>query len=319
MSGASGQMDLRGKRVFVAGHRGMAGSAMVRRLAREDCEILTIERRDLDLTRQEPTERYIAMTRPDLVVVTAARVGGIVANDTYPVDFLADNLAIELNLIRASHAAGVKKLLFVGSTCIYPKFARQPMREDELLKGELEPTNQWYAIAKIAGIKLCQAYRKQHGADFISAMPTNLYGPGDNYHPEHSHVMAGLLRRIHEAKIANAPTVTVWGTGTPRREFLHVDEFADASVFLIKTYSGEEPVNIGVGTDLSIAELARMIADVVGYRGEIVYDRSRPDGTPRKLVDVSRLTALGWKAKLDLRAGLQKTYQNFLTNALRER
>src|SRR5581483_9275065 len=217
------------------------------------------------------------------------------------------------------HAAGVKKLLFVGSTCIYPKFARQPMREDELLKGELEPTNQWYAIAKIAGIKLCQAYRKQHGADFISAMPTNLYGPGDNYHPEHSHVMAGLLRRIHEAKIANAPTVTVWGTGTPRREFLHVDEFADASVFLIKTYSGEEPVNIGVGTDLSIAELARMIADVVGYRGEIVYDRSRPDGTPRKLVDVSRLTALGWKAKLDLRAGLQKTYQNFLTNALRER
>jgi GDP-L-fucose synthase len=312
-------MDLRGKKVFVAGHRGMAGSAMVRRLAREDCEILTIERRDLDLTRQEPTERYIAMTRPDLVVVTAARVGGIVANNTYPVDFLADNLAIELNLIRASHAAGVRKLLFVGSTCIYPKFARQPMGEDELLKGELEPTNQWYAIAKIAGIKLCQAYRKQHGADFISAMPTNLYGPGDNYHPEHSHVMAGLLRRIHEAKVANAPTVTVWGTGTPRREFLHVDEFADASVFLIKTYSGDDPVNIGVGTDLSIAELARMIADVVGYRGEIVYDRSRPDGTPRKLVDVSRLTALGWKAKLDLRTGLQKTYQSFLSNTLRER
>jgi GDP-L-fucose synthase len=312
-------MDLRGKKVFVAGHRGMAGSAMVRRLAREDCEILTIERRDLDLTRQEPTERYIAMTRPDLVVVTAARVGGIVANNTYPVDFLADNLAIELNLIRASHAAGVKKLLFVGSTCIYPKFARQPMSEDELLKGELEPTNQWYAIAKIAGIKLCQAYRKQHGADFISAMPTNLYGPGDNYHPEHSHVMAGLLRRIHEAKVANAPTVTVWGTGTPRREFLYVDDMADGLVFMMKHYSDAPHLNVGTGVDITIRELAELIAKVAGYRGELVYDRSKPDGMPRKVMDVSRLSALGWKASTPLEEGFRRAYTWYVDNVYQTR
>jgi GDP-L-fucose synthase len=311
-------IDLSGKRVFVAGHRGMAGSAMVRRLAREGCEILTAERRDLDLTRQEPTEQYLARMRPHVVVATAAKVGGILANDSYPVDFLATNLAIELNLIQASHAAQVDKLLFVASTCIYPKFAKQPMSEDQLLKGELEPTNQWYAIAKIAGIKLCQAYRKQYGADFISVMPTNLYGPGDNYHPRNSHVVAGLIRRIHEAKLAGAPQVVIWGTGTPRREFMHVDEFADACTFLLKTYSGDDLVNIGLGEDVTIDELAQTIADVIGYRGRLTYDSSKPDGTPRKLVDVSRLTALGWRARTGLRAGLETTYRGFLAGAWRE-
>jgi GDP-L-fucose synthase len=256
---------------------------------------------------------------PDVVVVTAARVGGIVANSTSPVSFLADNLHIELNLIEGSYAAGVQKLLFVGSTCIYPKFAKQPISEDELLKGELEPTNEWYAVAKIAGIKLCQAHRLQYGADYISTMPTNLYGPGDNYHPEHSHVMAGLMRRIHEAKMTNAPSVVVWGTGKPRREFLHVDDFADAAVFLLKHYSDGEIVNIGVGQDLTIAKLAGMIVDVVGYEGELVFDTSRPDGTPRKLVDVSRLNALGWNATINLRAGLEMTYRSFLLGHWRER
>src|SRR6266487_5277343 len=311
--------DLTNERVFVAGHNGMAGSAIVRRLQHEHCQILTIDHRELDLSRQAATERYITSARPDVVIIAAGRVGGIIANDTYPVEFLADNLAMGLNLIRASHAAQVKKLLFLGSTCIYPKFAKQPMSEDQLLTGKLESTNQWYAIAKIAGIKLCEAYRRQYGSDFISVMPTNLYGPGDNYHPEHSHVVAALIRRFHEAKLKNAPTVVVWGTGGPRREFLYVDDFADACVFVLKNYSGSQFVNIGFGEDITIAEFAQTVAEVVGFRGQIAYDTSKPDGTPRKLVDVSRLSAMGWKAKVPLREGLQKAYADFLTNAVRER
>ena len=311
--------DLAGKRIFVAGHNGMAGSAIVRRLYQEPCEVLVAERRDLDLARQASTEDYFCSTRPDVFIMAAGRVGGIQANNTYPVEFLADNLAMALNCIRASHMSDVQKLLFLGSTCIYPKFAKQPMSEDQLLTGELEPTNQWYAIAKIAGIKLCEAYRREYGCDFISVMPTNLYGPGDNYHPEHSHVVAALIRRFHEAKVADAPNVAVWGTGTPRREFLYVDDFAEACVFILKNYSGPEFLNIGVGQDISIAEFAQTVADVVGYRGKITYDASKPDGTPRKLADVSRLSALGWKAKAPLREGLAKAYADFLTNPMREK
>lgn len=310
--------DLAGRRIFVAGHRGLAGSALCRRLAGESCEILTISRQELDLTRQEATERYLLDARPHVVIVAAARVGGIIANSTYPVDFLADNLQIELNLIQGAYRAGAAKLLFLGSTCVYPKFAAQPMSEDQLLTGELEPTNQWYAVAKIAGLKLCEAYRQQHGADFISVMPTNLYGPGDNYHPQHAHVAAALMRRFHEAKVNGASSVTVWGSGTPRREFLYVDDFADACIFLIKHYSGSALVNIGVGKDLTIAELAQIISEVVGYRGRIVYDTAKPDGTPRKLVDVSRLTALGWSARTALRDGLVETYRDFLARPVRE-
>jgi GDP-L-fucose synthase len=311
--------DLTGKRVFVAGHTGMAGSAIVRRLQTEGVEVLTISHRELDLTRQAATEKYLSSLRPDVVIVAAGRVGGIAANSTYPVEFLADNLTMELNIIRASYSVGVQKLLFLGSSCIYPKFAKQPMSEDQLLTGELEPTNEWYAIAKIAGIKLCQAYRRQYDADFVSVMPTNLYGPGDNYHPEHSHVVGALIRRFHEAKRANAPTVVVWGSGTPRREFLYVDDFADACVFVLKNYSNFEFINIGYGRDISIAEFAQAVADVVGYSGEIVYDRSKPDGTPVKLLDVSRLSALGWKAKTSLTHGLEKAYAGFLKGDLRER
>jgi GDP-L-fucose synthase len=314
------QFDLAGKRVYVAGHNGMAGSAIVRRLKQEACEIVTVERRELDLTRQDATEQWIAATRPEVVIVAAARVGGILANDRYPVDFLADNLAIELNLIRASHEVGVAKLLFLGSTCVYPKLAAQPINENELLKGELEPTNEWYAIAKIAGIKLCEAYRRQFRRDFISVMPTNLYGPGDNYHHENSHVVAGLIRRFHEAKVAGAPTVTAWGSGMPRREFIYVDDFADACIFLLKHYSGPQFINIGVGKDITIAEFSKLVADVVGYRGEIVFDTSKPDGAPRKLVDVSRLSSLGWAAKVPLRQGLEEAYSDFLQRpVLRER
>src|SRR6266536_5892716 len=319
MKAHSVRFDLANKRVFVAGHTGMAGSALVRRLKREACQILTIGHRELDLSRQAPTENFVASARPDVVIVAAGRVGGILANSSYPVEFLADNLAMAVNLIRASHAAGVQKLLFLGSTCIYPKFAKQPMTEDQLLTGALEPTNQWYAIAKIAGIKLCEAYRRQHGADFVAVMPTNLYGPNDNYHPEHSHVVAALIRRFHEAKVAGASTVMIWDTGTPRREFLYVDDFADACVFILKSYSGPEFLNIGVGEDLSIAEFAQLVADVVGYKGIIAYDTSKPDGTPRKLVDISRLSALGWKTKTSLQEGLAKAYEDFLTHPVRER
>src|SRR5262249_39687761 len=271
--------DLRGARVFVAGHRGLVGSAIVRRLAPEGCEILTTNRASVDLTRQVETERWLAKEKPDAVFLAAARVGGIYANSTFPGDFIAENLAIALNVIRGSHAAGVRKLLFLGSSCIYPKLAPQPMTEEMLLTGELEPTNEWYAIAKIAGIKLCQAYRRQHGPDFVSVMPTNLYGPGDNYHPENSHVPAALIRPFHEAKLADAPRVTVWGTGAPRREFLAADDLGDACVFVLKHYSGEGILNVGTGEDIAIADFAHLVAGVVGYRGKLVFDSSRPDGT----------------------------------------
>jgi GDP-L-fucose synthase len=311
--------DLAGKRVFVAGHTGMAGSAIVRRLRQEPCNVLVAERSELDLTRQDQAEHYLSATRPDVVIMAAGRVGGILANDQYPANFLADNLAMELNCVHVSHLVGVQKLVFLGSTCIYPRLAKQPMSEDQLLTGELEPTNEWYAIAKIAGVKLCEAYRRQYGNDFVSVMPTNLYGPGDNYHPQHSHVVAALIRRFHEAKMTNASTVVVWGTGTPQREFLYVDDFADACVFVLKNYSGSQFINIGFGEDLTIAEFARTVAEVVGFRGKIVFDPSKPDGTPRKLVDVSRLSAMGWKAKVSLREGLEKAYADFLTHAVRER
>lgn len=307
--------DLRGKRVWVAGHRGMAGSAIVRRLRSEDCECLTAPSSELDLRRQADVEAWVAAKKPDAAFVAAGRVGGIVANDTQPVDFLYDNLLIEANVIATAHRAGVEKLLFLSSSCSYPRLAQQPMTEDALLTGPLEPTNQWYAIAKIAGMKLTEAFRRQHGADFISVVPTNLYGPGDNYHPEHSHVPAALIRRFHEAKVGGQPKVVVWGTGTPRREFMAVDDLADACVFIMKTYSGEQALNIGTGSDVSIGEFAHLIADIIGYRGEIVFDTSRPDGTPQKLLDVSRLAKLGWQAKTPLRQGLEQAYADFLKGA----
>ena len=304
--------DLRGKRVYVAGHNGMAGSAIVRRLAGEGCEILTAGRQTLDLTQQSDTERWLAQKKPDAVFLAAGRVGGIYANNTFPADFIADNLAIALNVIRGAHKVGVKKLLALGSSCIYPKFAPQPITEDALLTGPLEPTNEWYAVAKIAAIKLCEAYRKQHGCDFVSVMPTNLYGLNDNYHPKNSHVPAALIRRFHEAKLANAPTVTVWGSGTPRREFLFADDAADACVFVMKNYSEIGFLNIGTGEDVPISKFAELIADVVGYNGKIAYDTSRPDGTPRKLLDVSKIKKLGWAAQTKLRDGLARAYADFL-------
>jgi GDP-L-fucose synthase len=311
--------ELRGCRVFVAGHRGMAGSAIARRLMSEDCEILTAPRDKVDLRSQDQTEAFIRDSKPDAVFLAAARVGGIHANNTFPADFIADNLAIELNVMRAALASGVRKLLFLGSSCIYPRDTAQPMTEDALLTGALEPTNEWYAVAKIAGIKLAQAYRRQHGADFISVMPTNLYGPGDNYHPENSHVPAALIRRFHEAKLAGRPSVKVWGTGTPRREFLSVDDLADACVFVMKHYSDEGFLNIGTGEDIPIGEFAKVVSDTVGYQGSITFDTSRPDGAPRKLLDVSKLGALGWKAKIPLREGLKTAYADFLSGHGRER
>jgi GDP-L-fucose synthase len=306
---------LAGRRIFVAGHRGMVGAALMRRLEGEACELLTADRGVLDLTRQAGAEEWLRRNQPDVVIVAAAKVGGIAYNNACPVDFLSDNLAIELNLINGAFAAGVRKLLFLGSSCIYPRLAPQPMTEDMLLGGPLEPTNEWYAIAKIAGIKLVEAYRRQHGADYISLMPTNLYGPGDNYHPEHSHVPAALIRRFHEAKLAKTPYVTVWGTGKPRREFLAVDDLADACVFALKHYSGDRFLNVGTGRDLTIAEFARLVADVVGYDGEIVFDATRPDGAPQKLLDVSRLTRLGWTARTGLRDGLAAAYRDFQSGA----
>src|ERR1035437_8550534 len=303
--------DLQDKRVYVAGHKGMVGAAIVRRLASEGCQILTGDRNRLDLTNQQSTEAWLAQMRPDVIFLAAGLVGGIYANNTYPADFIANNLAIALNVIRAAHALGVKKLLALGSSCIYPKLAPQPMSEDALLTGPLEPTNEWYAIAKIAAIKLCEAYRKQHGCDFISVMPTNLYGLNDNYHPVNSHVPAALIRRFHEAKLANAPFVKVWGSGTPRREFLAVDDAADACVFVMKHYSELGFLNVGTGEDVTIREFAELVADVVDYNGKIVYDTSHPDGTPRKLLDVSKIRKLGWIPKTGLRDGLPRTYADF--------
>ncbi len=294
---------LKGRRVFVAGHRGMVGSAIVRRLASEDCEILTAGRDEMDLKRQDQVEAWMAANRPDAVFLAAAKVGGILANDSFPADFLYDNLMIEANLIEAAHRNDVAKLLFLGSSCIYPKFAPQPIPEDALLTGPLEPTNEWYAIAKIAGIKLAQAYRRQHGADFISAMPTNLYGPGDNFDLDTSHVLPALIRKAHEAKVAGAESLTIWGTGTPRREFLHVDDCADACVHLMKTYSDAEHVNVGSGQDVTILELAQLVCQAVGFEGRIVTDTSKPDGTPRKLMSADRLRAMGWSPQIGLKDG----------------
>jgi GDP-L-fucose synthase len=304
--------DLRGKRIYVAGHNGMAGSAIVRRLADETCEILTVDRKTVDLTDQAKTENWLADNKPDAVFLAAGLVGGIYANDSYPADFITDNLAIGLNVIRGSYKTGVKKLLVLGSSCIYPKLAPQPMSEDALLTGPLEPTNEWYAVAKIAAIKLCEAYRRQHGADFIAVMPTNLYGPGDNYHPENSHVPAALIRRFHEGKIAKTTAVTVWGTGKPRREFLCSDDLADACVFVMKHYSDFGFLNIGTGQDVTIAEFAGLVRDVVGYQGKIEFDTARPDGPPQKLLDVSKIKNLGWSPKVLLREGLAAAYADFL-------
>jgi GDP-L-fucose synthase len=311
--------ELLGKRVLVTGHTGMAGSAIVRRLRQEGCDLLLPARAELDLVRQDQTERYLSAARPEVVIMAAGRVGGILANERYPASFLAENLAMALNCIHVSHTVGVQKLLYLGSSCIYPKFAKQPMAEDQLLTGPLEPTNEAYAIAKIAGIKLCEAYRRQYGRNFISVMPTNLFGPGDNYHPEHSHVAAALIRRFHEAKINNASAVAVWGTGTPRREFLYVDDFADACLFVLKNYSDQQFLNIGVGKEITIAEFARTVCEVVGFQGKIEFDPSKPDGMPLKRLDVARLSAMGWKAKTSLREGLRRAYISFRTNAVRER
>ncbi|QOZ27219.1 MULTISPECIES: GDP-L-fucose synthase [Bradyrhizobium] len=310
---ANAPFELKGKTVFVAGHRGMVGSALLRRLAREGADLLTISRSEVDLRNQAAVDAWFAAKRPQAVFLAAAKVGGIVANNTLRAEFLYDNLAISTNVIQASHANGCEKLMFFGSSCIYPRLAPQPLREDSMLTGPLEPTNEPYAIAKIAGIKMAEAYRSQYGSDFISVMPTNLYGPGDNYHPEYSHVVAALIRRFHEAKLSGASNVVVWGTGTPRREFLYVDDLADACIHLMKTYSSPELVNIGTGEDITIAEFARVVAATVGYRGEISFDTSRPDGTPRKLLDVSRLAKLGWRATTSLEDGIRLAYQAFLS------
>lgn len=302
-------------KIYIPGHRGLVGAALVRALSADGYEnLVTRDSRELDLRRQQEVEQLFAEERPKYVFLAAAKVGGIHANNTYPAEFIYDNLMIEANIIHCAYRYGVKKLLFLGSSCIYPKFAPQPMKEEYLLTGELEPTNEPYAIAKIAGIKMCQAYNRQYGTEFISVMPTNLYGIGDNFDLENSHVLPALIRKFHEAKINNSPTVTVWGTGTPRREFLYVDDLADACVYLMKEHTGSEMVNIGVGEDISIGELALLIKKAVGYTGDIMFDTEKPDGTPRKLLDVSRLTKLGWQAKTDLEEGIGLTYNWFLAN-----
>jgi len=306
--------NLKGKKVWVAGHRGMVGAAIVRRLENESCTLLTTTREQLDLLNQAATEAWLSENKPDVVFVAAATVGGIVANDTRPAEFIRDNLVIETNVIHGAYKAGVEKLIFLGSSCIYPKMAEQPMAEEALLTGPLEPTNEWYAIAKIAGIKLCQAYRKQYGCDFISAQPTNLYGPGDNFDLTGSHVIPALMRKAEEARESGAPTMEVWGSGTPKREFLHVDDLADALVHLVQHYSEAIHINVGTGQELTIRELAETVAEAVGFEGKLAFDASKPDGPPRKLVDTTRLQALGWQPKVGLKEGLEATYQWYLAN-----
>ena len=305
-------------KVYVAGHRGLVGSAIVRKLAERGYgNLLLRSRAELDLRDQAATLEFLRAEQPEWVFVAAAKVGGILANSTRPAEFIYENLIMAANLIHGAYTAGVKKLQFLGSSCIYPRLAPQPLREEYLLSGPLEPTNEWYAVAKIAGIKLCQAYNAQYGTDYISVMPTNLYGPGDNFDLTSSHVLPALIRKFDEAKLAGAPAVTVWGTGLPRREFLHVDDLADACVFLMERYQGSEIVNIGTGEDLTIAELAELVRDVVGYGGRIVYDPTKPDGTPVKRLDVSRLTALGWRYRIALRAGIETTYTWYLAHCRR--
>ncbi len=309
---------LAGKRVWVAGHRGMVGTAVVRRLAREDCEVMTVDRARVDLIDPAAVGGWLADARPQAVVLAAAHVGGILANDSRPAEFLYDNLMIAANVIHAAARVGVEKLLFLGSSCIYPKFADQPIREDALMTGALEPTNEWYAVAKIAGIKLAQAYRRQHGHDFISAMPTNLYGPGDNYNLETSHVVPALIRKMHEGKVDRVSEAYVWGSGTPRREFLHVDDLADALVHLLRAYSQDQHINVGFGEDVSIRELAELIASTVGFAGALAFDASKPDGTPRKLLDSARLRSTGWVPRIPLAEGLARTYRDFLASEHRQ-
>jgi GDP-L-fucose synthase len=299
------------RRIWVAGHRGMVGSAILRRLAKEDVEILTVDRLNVDLREQHAVRQLVAWTKPDVVILAAAKVGGILANDSYPADFLFDNLAIETNVIQAAHLANVERLVFLGSSCIYPKFAAQPIKEEALLTGPLEPTNEWYAIAKIAGIKLCQAYRRQYGRRYISVMPSNLYGLNDNFDLSTSHVLPALVRKFHAAKTAGEPEVVVWGTGTPLREFLYVDDLADAVVFLMDRYDRGEPINCGTGSEVSIRQLAEMIGRVAGFDGKLVFDTGKPDGTPRKLMDSSRLAALGWRPKTSLEEGVNEVYRWF--------
>jgi GDP-L-fucose synthase len=302
--------------IFVAGHRGLVGSAILRRLQAEGYEnLLTAGRDQLDLREQEPVRTFFARHRPEFVFLAAAKVGGIMANSTYSAEFVADNLAIQINVIDAAYKNGVRKLLFLGSSCIYPKMAPQPIREEYMLTGPLEPTNEWYAIAKIAGIKMCQAYRRQYGFRAISIMPTNLYGPGDNFDLQTSHVLPALMRKLHEAKIAETPHVMVWGSGSPKREFLHVDDLADAAVFLMRNYDGDQIVNVGTGEDLTVAELARLMQRVTGYQGELGFDRSKPDGTPRKLLDVRKLHELGWRHNIDLERGIVETYSWYQARA----
>jgi GDP-L-fucose synthase len=307
--------ELKGKTVFVAGHGGMVGAALVRRLARENVELLTAGRREVDLRDQAAVFGWFAEKRPQVVCLAAAKVGGIAANNALRGEFIYDNLIIATNVIHAAHLNGAEKLMFLGSSCIYPKLAPQPLHEDSILTGPLEPTNEPYAIAKIAGIKMVEAYRSQYGSDFINVMPTNLYGPGDNYHPEYSHVVAALIRRFHEAKVSGISNVMVWGTGTPRREFLYVDDMADACIHLMKSYSSDELVNIGTGEDIAIAEFARLVAATVGYTGKISFDPSRPDGTPQKLLDVGRLAKLGWRARTSLEDGIKLAYQAYLSES----
>ncbi len=307
--------DLAGKRVWVAGHRGMVGSALLRRLASENCDVLAIERKQLDLSRQAETELWMDKFKPEVVVIAAAKVGGILANDRYPAEFIYQNMTIAANIIHSAWRTGVEKLLYLGSSCVYPKLASQPISEEALLTGPLEPTNQWYAVAKIAGIKLCQAYRRQYDCDFITAMPTNLFGPGDNYDLQTSHVMPALIRKLHEARVGGAEEVEIWGSGNPRREFLYVEDLADALVHVLQHYSGDLPLNLGTGTDITIRELAETLQDIIGFSGTLKFDQSKPDGTPRKLLDVSRLKALGWQPRFNLRDAMEATYQSFLESA----